>query len=318
MLTKDTFWTSKYRPKTLSEMSLPDRLQKRFQNGLDCNILLAGVSGNGKTTLARILAEPYSTLFIDGSTETGIDVVREKIVGFCTTSSILKSGKKVVLIDEIDGFSIQAQKSLKVITEKHERDAYFVFTSNHPNKIIEQLHSRFEYVDFNFSDVELSKQKINYLKHIQKISKLEGLKIQKEVYNYLITEVYPDMRKIIGLLYSANKMATDGMITIDLMKSVKSNQDGEDMYTFLMNPKNNNNTIYEFCKKNYLNSESSVFLELGEPFLEHLNKQPNYSEKVLAVAMLNHKYSYESTVGKVPVFITLLALMSAIHDVLHN
>lgn len=313
---KDKFWVYKYRVDSFKNIILPKRLRDRFANGLDCNLILAGVAGNGKTTLARILAKPFSSIFVDGSTESGIDVIREKIITFCSTSSMKGNGKKVVIIDEVDGLSAKAQKSLKATTEKFESTTYFIFTSNHPENIIHELHSRFEFVNFNFVGDEIKEQKIGYVSRIKSILKKENVKIEDNAFKYLISKIYPDFRKTLGLLYSAKQLSVDGLITMENINSVNVGFDTQKLYDFMCTEGLQPPKIYEFVKKNYYGIETQTMKILGEPFLNYLNQKPNYSEKVLAVAMMHHKYSYESSVSGGSKFIALLATITTINEVL--
>ena len=106
---EEFLWVEKYRPQTIDECVLPDRLKKIFQEFVDSNqipnLLLHGGSGIGKTTVARALCQEVGcdSIVINGSEESGIDVLRKKITSFATTVSLTSLGiRKMVILDEAD------------------------------------------------------------------------------------------------------------------------------------------------------------------------------------------------------------------------
>jgi replication factor C small subunit len=148
--------TEKLRPKELKHMILPNRISKIFENGLNHNVLLSGPPGCGKTTLAKILANPYPHIFINVSDESSVETIRIKINDFCSTISVLdgKSSKKVVVLDEFDGASDQFYKALRGTIEKFAGNARFIATCNYINKVPEAIQSRFDFIDFKPANSE--------------------------------------------------------------------------------------------------------------------------------------------------------------------
>jgi replication factor C small subunit len=143
--------TEKLRPKELRHMILPSRISNIFEGGLGHNVLLSGPPGCGKTTLAKILASPYPSLFINVSDESSVETIRVKITDFCSTISVMdgKSSKKIVILDEFDGASDQFYKALRGTIEKFATNTRFVATCNYINKVPDAIQSRFEVIDFN-------------------------------------------------------------------------------------------------------------------------------------------------------------------------
>ena len=155
---KEAFlWVEKYRPKTISDCILPESIKNTFiefvgQKEIP-NLLLSGGSGVGKTTVARACVKNCIAdyILINGSEESGIDVLRNKIKTFASTVS-LQGGRKVVILDEADYLNPQStQPALRGFIEEFHRNCRFIFTCNFKNRIIEPLHSRCAVIEFKIN-----------------------------------------------------------------------------------------------------------------------------------------------------------------------
>lgn len=311
-------WVAKYRPQTLEDICLPQRLQKRFEAGeVDANLLFGGHHGTGKTTLAKILAKNHTTLLLNGSSDRSIDVIRKKVSEFCATNSLLNKGRrKVVLFDEAEKLTKDAQDALKMTIEQYEKNAVFLFTTNHPERISGPLHSRFEYINFNFSDEnEINELKVQYGQRLMMMLKAEGYGITKDAVGYLLTSVYPDMRKMTVLLYGASKKIQKGeTIQLDHLKDsiIDENTELYDLVCNAYKPED----IFAKIKADFTGKERDALQSLGEPFLNYLIEKQVHASKVLSVSMIVHKYNYEVSTGDVDPLITLLACSSALSQLL--
>ena len=313
----EKIWTEKYRPKKIDSAIMPQRIRSLFIGGqIGDNYLFGGSPGTGKTTLAKILASGRSTLYIDASTERGIDTVREKIIDFASTNSILSSQKKVIILDESDKLTKDAQDALKATIEKYHQNVWYIFTANNPERLIKPLHSRLTFVNFNFTEAEEKEQQRQYIDRIKLILKNEGgHTITNDAVVYLLKNVYPDMRKIIKLLYGAHA-ANPTKKAIELTDLSANNNEINDSLYELLTTEYREEKLYEFIKSNYSGKELTILISLGDPFLEFLYKSEKHSDKVLTAAMITSKYIFEATTGSIDPLIPLLACAGALANLL--
>ena len=199
-------WTEKYRPKTIEECILPERLKKPFQEYVNQkqipNLLLAGGAGVGKTTVAKALCNEIGCdyIVINGSDESGIDTFRNKIKGYASSMS-LTGGRKVIIIDEADYLNPNStQPALRNAIEEFASNCSFIFTCNYKNRIIEPLHSRCAVIEFSLKNGEKAKMASAFFKRIQSVLQSESVDYDDKVIAELIKKHFPDFRRIINEL----------------------------------------------------------------------------------------------------------------------
>ena len=199
-------WTEKYRPQAVGDCILPDRLKKPFQEYVDQsnipNLLLSGVAGVGKTTIAKAMCNEIGcdSLVINGSDESGIDTFRVKIKNYASSVS-LAGGRKVIIIDEADYLNPNStQPALRNAIEEFAGNCSFIFTCNFKNRIIDPLHSRCAVVDFTLRNGEKAKMASSFMKRITKILKDESVEYDDKVIVELIKKHFPDFRRVINEL----------------------------------------------------------------------------------------------------------------------
>ena len=151
---KDFNWVEKYRPRTLDDCVLSDDIKSAFRTIKETkelpNCLFFGTAGTGKTTLAKAICNDIQAdvLFINASLERGIDVIRDTIRRFASSTSI-DGGRKVVILDEACQLTRDSMDSLKSFMETYSSNCSFILTANHPNKLTDPLHSRLVPFEFN-------------------------------------------------------------------------------------------------------------------------------------------------------------------------
>ena len=211
MFGESFLWVEKYRPKTINECILPDRLKTIFQQisseGRIPNMILSGGPGMGKTTVAKALCNEVGCdfLMINGSEESGIDVLRTKIRGYASTVSF-DGKRKVVILDEADYLNPQStQPALRSFIEEFEKHCSFIMTCNYINRIIEPLHSRCQTIDFRINKEEKLNVGSNFGKRLYTILDQEKVDYDKKVVAEVLMKHFPDYRRVLNELQKYSK-----------------------------------------------------------------------------------------------------------------
>jgi len=213
-------WVEKYRPRRISDCILPENLKNTFQEFVDQdnipNMLLSGTAGTGKTTIARALCEELGCdyIIINGSEESGIDVLRTKIKDFASTVSL--AGKvKVVILDEADYLNPNStQPALRGFIEEFSKNCRFIFTCNYKNRIIPPLHSRITVIDFKLGKEDRPVVAAKFFKRLTEILEQENITFDKKVVAELLNKHFPDYRRVLNELqrYSSSGTIDEGVL----------------------------------------------------------------------------------------------------------
>ena len=217
----ETFlWCEQYRPKDVESCILPKNLKDTFsefvQSGQVPNLVLSGGSGVGKTTVAKAMLEELGATYmmINGSEESGIDVLRTKIKNFASTVS-LHGGRKYLILDEADYLNPQStQPALRGFMEEFHKNCGFIFTCNYKNRLIEPLHSRCSVVDFVIPNSEKPKLASQFFQRIEDILNEQNIEYDKRVIAEVINKHFPDWRRILNELqrYSVSGVIDAGLL----------------------------------------------------------------------------------------------------------
>ena len=213
-------WVEEYRPKDVGSCILPKNLKETFTEFVESdtipNLILSGGPGVGKTTIAKAMLEQIGATYmmINGSEESGIDVLRTKIKNFASTVS-LEGGRKYLILDEADYLNPQStQPALRGLMEEFHNNCGFILTCNYKNRLIEPLHSRCSVVEFSIPKSEKQNLSSEFMKRLISILDIEEIKYDKRVVAEVIKTHFPDWRRTLNELqrYSVSGTIDAGIL----------------------------------------------------------------------------------------------------------
>jgi DNA polymerase III delta prime subunit len=220
-MSDEFLWVEKYRPRNIEDCVLPADIKQTFFDIEDeiPNMILSGTAGTGKTTVAKALCEMHGCdyILINGSEESGIDVLRTKIKNFASTVS-LQGGNKVVILDEADYLNAQStQPALRGFIEEFHKNCRFIFTCNYKNRLIAPLHSRCTVIDFKIPPTERPRLASVFMARLMMILDAEGVKWNSEVLQELVMRHFPDFRRTINEL---QRYSVSGSIDVGILSNI--------------------------------------------------------------------------------------------------
>lgn len=282
-------WVEKYRPRKIDDCILPESQKEYFKQmvakGEIQNMLLCGTAGTGKTTVARALCEELQTdyMIINGSEESGIDVLRTKIKQFASTVSF-SGNTKVVILDEADYLNPNStQPALRGFIEEFAGNCRFILTCNFKNRIIPPLHSRCAVIEFKIPNADKPVIAASFFKRVSNILEQESIPFDQKVLAKVVQKHFPDFRRTLNELqrYAQTGSIDEGILVNigetnmrELVDAIKE-KDWKKMRTWVVN--------------NLDNDPASIFRKIYDTFVPLTNQVP---QLVLTIADYQYKSAF--------------------------
>ena len=286
---EDFLWVEKYRPKTIRDCILPDELKKTFglfvQDKHIPNMILSGGPGVGKTTVAKAMIDEIGSTYmmINGSEESGIDVLRTKIKNFASTVS-LEGGRKYLIIDEADYLNPQStQPALRGFMEEFHKNCGFILTCNFKNRLIPPLHSRCSVVDFIIPNEQKPKLASRFFARVGDILNSEGVKFEPKAVAELMNKFFPDWRRVLNEL---QRYSASGQIDAGVLVNISESNLNE----LYRNLKDKNLTeVRKWVVNNLDNDSVRIFRRIYDSLYDYLD-----SSTIPHVVVILAEYQYKS------------------------
>ena len=300
--TNHSLLVEKYRPSKLKNYVGNENIKKSISQYLEQNdiqnLIFYGPAGTGKTTLAKIIIKNLDCdhIYINASDERGIETIRDKVSSFASVASF--KPLKVVILDEADFLTIQAQASLRNIIETFSRTTRFILTCNYVERIIDPLQSRCQTIKV----VPPTKKEVAV--HLASICDKESISYEPKAIGKIVNKFYPDLRKMLNTIQAStnkNKLTLDDslLVSTSYMTSIIKE---------LEKPKSS------FTKIRQIIADANVddFDELFRFLYENASKYIPGKEGTVAILVNEHLYQANFRIDKE------INVMSLIQNIINN
>jgi len=282
-----SLWVEKYRPKDLSTYIGNEHLKEKVAKYLETedvpHLLLYGRAGTGKTTLAKIITNNIECdyLYINASDENSVDTVRFKIRSFA--SSVGFKDLKVIILDEADYMTPNAQASLRNLMETFSKHCRFILTCNYVERIIDPIQSRCQ----SYKVIPPSKKDV--AKHLGVVFNTEGITYKLDDLALIVNAGYPDIRRVIN---SAQRQVVDGKLKIDTSSIIQNN------YKLQLLESLTNGSKFSEIRKLIADNSVSDYSELYRLLYDEVGTYSNGRDAECILAIAEGQYQDVNVVDK--------------------
>jgi len=282
-MTNNTLWVEKYRSQNLDQYvgneGIKAFISKCITNNDIPHLLLYGKPGTGKTTLAKLITNSIKCdlMYINASDERGIDTIRDKIVDFASVNSF--NPIKIIILDESDYITAQAQAALRNVMETYSAKTRFILTANYAERIIDPLKSRCQ----TFHIEPPTKGAV--ARHIADMLYTENVKFELDDLVSLVKTYYPDIRKIINVCQQSvdsNNILNPGALVANV----------EGVLTDVINAlKSNDKNTWTNIRQILVNADINDFIPLYTGLYERVTE---YSNSPADIAIHSAQYMWQN------------------------
>jgi replication factor C subunit 3/5 len=298
-------WVEKYRPNNINDIISHDQnihtIKKLLESNSLPHLLFHGSPGTGKTsTIFALASHIYGNnlrlmvMKLDASDDRGINSVREDIKEFAEKSNMFHKGVRLIILDEVDSMTFDAQFALRRIIEKYSETIRFCLICNYENKIIPAIRSRC--ANFRFSNID----NIHIYNKLQQINIAEQLNYNSEIINIIAQLSKGDLRKSINLLQSISMQNND--ITPELCYNTAGIPTNNEI-SYILSILNDNNIdfkdAYNIINKIINNNNYSLSFILKEIVIDIINNISSYSPNILSELSDLENMVSKSTFGEI-------------------
>ena len=285
---ENTLFVEHYRPTKLENYVGNENIKKVIKQYLDQddiqNLCFYGPAGTGKTTLAKLIVKNLDCdyLYINASDERGIDTIRDKVTGFASTASF--KSLKVVILDEADFLTINAQASLRNVIETFSRSTRFILTCNYIERIIDPLQSRCQTLKI------IPPSKVEVAKHLAWILGEENISFVVDDIKNIVNQFYPDLRKMLNTIQLS---IIDNKLSVDKSVLVSNNY-----MNLLLKELKNKKPNWRELRKIIINSGVNDFEELYRFLFDNVSEYASGREGSISIILNEHLYQANFRIDK--------------------
>ena len=287
----NSLWVEKYRPRKLTEYVGNEHLKQKvsdyLQSGDVPHLLFFGKAGTGKTTLAKLIVNSIDCdyIIINASDENNVDTVRNKVKGFASTIGFKNS--KVIILDEFDYMTPNAQAILRNLMETFSKHCRFILTCNYVEKVISPIRSRTQ----EFQIVPPTKKDVAV--QVSKILSSEGVKFEPKELVPIIDSSYPDIRKIIN---TCQLNSSKGLLKVDVSNIIDS--DIKIKIVELLKSKDDKRNKYMKIRQAVADSRIQDFSELYGYLYEKIDEYANDNTSNVILTLSEGQYKDSMVIDK--------------------
>ena len=304
-------WVEKYRPTNVDACILRTNLKQTVKEFVKQktlpNMILSGGAGVGKTTVAKAMIDEIgaTSMMINGSEESGIDVLRTKIKNFASTSSF-EGGRKYLILDESDYLNPQStQPALRGFMEEFHKNCGFILTCNYENRLIPPLHSRCSVVNFKIPNQEKPKLAMDFFKRVKDILKQENISFEDKVVVELINKYFPDWRRTLNEL---QRYSTSGKIDAGILVNLSEVNVNE----LIEGLKNKDlRSVRKWIVNNLDNDHNRIFRTIYDSLLIHLSDDTSIKYAVHTIGEYQYKAAFVAD-QEINLLACMIVLMSEV------